>query len=518
MEQKSINTYKISFKKIHRAAAAEVRVHKKLSIITLVLYGVAMLLFIFDSEVYKLRDDIIPAVFVPSAWGVFFAVVGVIVGYFTALNIFRDMNNQQLCDVSMALPIKASERFFSKVLSLFYIQIFPLIVSTFVGNGIAILWGKVQFGSIDPEAAKTMFMIVLACLAGSMFIMAIAVLCACCCGALAESAYFSIILMGVLNALPMAYVYYVIAKSSGFTDMFYTLDRGFDLGYFGVLFLVTDFDKMIPHCLVSSVISLAIMLLSGFIYVKRDARTVGTPIASKLFFEIIMALSCATIFTAFSMSDYVFWGILISAVGYVIINIIVSRAKINVLSFLKWGAKYAATLAAFTVLLVITVKTGGFGHINSRPDAEYLDGAAFEIMYFDYNDYNSTTYGYHREELNTAVLTAEQADEVMSICKKYLVKGRADTNPFDIIFGKSYNVILRAESDEMFNPCPSPKDQFIRKSDENDNIGYTLNFRQYIHIPESDAKAMMAELSSLDYILKPAAPDQMVITPETQYN
>lgn len=492
MEQKSISTYKISFGKIARAAASEVRVHKKLSIITLVLYGVALLLFIFNSEIHEMIDKTEPAVFYPSVWGVFFAVVGVIVGFFTALNVFRDMNNQQLCDVSMALPIKASERFFSKVLSLFYIQIFPLFVSTFAGNGIAILWGTARFGGIDPDAVKTMFMIVLACLAGSMFIMAIAVLCACCCGALAESVYFSIILMGVLNALPMAYVYYVIAKSSGFTDMFNTLDRGFDLGYFGVLFLATDFDKMIPHCLVSSVISLAIMLLSGFIYVKRDARTVGTPIASKLFFEIVMAVSCATVFTAFSMSDYVFWGILISLVAYIIINIIVSRAKINVLSFLKWGAKYAATLAAFTVLLVITIKTGGFGYINSRPAAEYLDGAVFQITYFDYDDYDPVNYN-----LETPVLTVEQADEVMSICKKYIVNGRAKANVVDIIFGESSNVIVRAESDKRFSSCPSPKNHFMYWYDSGDKPEYILRYRQSIYIPDSDAKAMLAEISAL---------------------
>lgn len=519
MEQKSINTYKISFKKIHRAAAAEVRVHKKLSIITLVLYGVAMLLFIFNSEIFKPRDY--PATFYPSGWGIFFAVVGVVVGYFTALNVFRDMNNQQLCDVSMALPIKASERFFSKVLSLFYIQIFPLVVSTLVGNGIAILWGIAQFGSVEHEAAKTMFTIVLGCLAGSMFIMAIAVLCACCCGALAESAYFSIILMLITNALPMFFVYNIIFSCAGFNGMsWHYSDQSFDLGYFGLLYLMTDFEKIIPHCLVSCAISLAVMLLSGLIYVKRDARSVGTPIASKVFFEIVMALSCVTVFTIFSLSENVLWGVLISAVAYIIVNIIVSRAKINVLSFLKWGGKYAATLAAFTVLLVVTIKTGGFGYINSRPAAEYLDQASFDIIYFDYNDYDSTNYSYRREELETHVLTAEQADEVMSICKKYLVNSRANVNPVDIIFGKNRNVIITAQSSKLFDFCPSPRDQFAAWYNQGEHTEYTLNFRQTIYIPDSDAKAMLEELSALGCFVKPAAQDPEIITPETltQYN
>lgn len=499
MEQKSTNTYKISFKKIHRAAAAEVRVHKKLSIITLVLYGVAMLLFIFNSDVHTMIDETDPAVFYPSGWGIFFAVVGVIVGYFTALNVFRDMSNQQLCDVSMALPIKSSERFFSKVLSLFYIQIFPLVVSTLVGNGIAILWGIAQFGNIESKAAKTMFTIVFACLAGSMFIMAIAVLCACCCGALAESAYFSIILMGVLNALPMFFVYNIIFNCAGFNGMsWYYSDQSVDLGYFGLLFIISNTDKVISHCVVSAAISLVIMLLSGLIYVKRDARSVGTPIASKLFFEIIMALGCVTVFSLFSLNEYVFWGVLISFVAYIIINIIISRAKINFFSFLKWGGKYAATLAAFTVLLVVTIKTGGFGFINARPAAEYLDQASFEIIYFDYNDYNPANYTHYREDLETPVLTVEQADEVMSICKKYLAMGRANANPVDIIFGETANVIIRAESDKRFDFCPSPKNQFTYWYYE--KKGYSLDYQQSIYIPDSDAKAMMAELSTLDFV------------------
>ena len=44
MEQTSVNSvnrgYKMSFKKIMRAAIAEIRVHKKTAIITLVLFGI----------------------------------------------------------------------------------------------------------------------------------------------------------------------------------------------------------------------------------------------------------------------------------------------------------------------------------------------------------------------------------------------------------------------------------------------------------------------------------------------
>ena len=141
--------YRISFKKILRAAAAEVRVHKKIAIISYVLYGVSFLLAVFHSEIRYINlmmNEPGELRYYPSGWGLAFAVAGIVVGYYTALNVFRDMNNQQLCDVSMALPIKASERFFSKLICLFYIQIAPLVTATFIGNGIKLLYGYAVYG------------------------------------------------------------------------------------------------------------------------------------------------------------------------------------------------------------------------------------------------------------------------------------------------------------------------------------------------------------------------------------
>ena len=153
----TINTnYKtngISFKKIARAALAEVRVHKKLAIITFVLYGVALLLFWFNSTDVAYYDHYVEHKTVysdywASSWGMFFAGCGAVVGYFTVLNVFRDMNNQQICDVSMALPIRASERFLSKLLCLCYIQILPQIVCLLGGNGIRIILARIMYGEL----------------------------------------------------------------------------------------------------------------------------------------------------------------------------------------------------------------------------------------------------------------------------------------------------------------------------------------------------------------------------------
>ncbi len=497
--------YKMSFKKIVRAALAELRVHKKLAIITFVLYGVAMLLFIFNSEVWMSYDGEIPDLmhFYLSGWGVFFAVCGAAVSYFTVLNVFRDMNNQQICDVSMALPIKSSERFFSKLLSLVFIQILPQIVCVLGGNGIKILYGKLIFGFLPGEADDILLQLSVGFPTGTLFIMAIVMLCVCCCGAPAESSYFSIILMGIINVLPLCFITYLISNCAGM-PYYFGNPEPIDYGYWGFLFLVDFYDKFVLHCVVGCVISIAVMFVSGLIYMKRDAKTVGNPIASRTFFEIVLVLGCVTVFMFFLMTDGMIWGFLVAAVAYIIINIIVCRAKINVLSFVKWGAKYLATAATFTLAIVIIIETGGFGYINLRPDAELLDGANFMIGYYDDDYHMPNEYTGNTRNLRADNLTPEQADKVMSICKKYMAEGSAKINPLLKIFRVSYNyddytrIQVRADSNKTYDERPFPRSQFNwnYKLDS----GYCLDYRQDVSVPITDAREMAQELLKLDFV------------------
>lgn len=498
-------TYKISFKKIARAALAEVRVHKKLAIITFVLYGVALLLFWFNSfDVILGGTENSPqpvyTEYWASGWGMFFAGCGAVVGYFTVLNVFRDMNNQQICDVSMALPIKASERFFSKLLCLCFIQILPQLVCVLGGNGIRIILARILYGELPGEVTEYLFKLVFGYLAAEMFAMSIVVLCVCCCGAPAESSYFSIILMVIINVLPLCFVYHLVSNCAGLPYWFGDMKK-IDFGYWGFLYLADFNNKFILHCAVGCVISLAVMLLSGLIYVRRDAKTVGTPIASRVFFEVTMTLGVVTVFLFFVLSFAALWGLLIAAVAYIIINIIVSRAKINVLSFVKWGGKYLITAAAFLVVAVTAIKTGGFGFIYERPAAEHLHSAEYTISYYEIGDTSEGVY------LRTDELTSEQADKVMSICKKHLANGRANINPFIVIFddlifsSDTAHVRIAASGSKHYDKPPYPKSQFI---DDYNNFSYDdkyiLNYWQSIEIPIADARAMTEELKALGYV------------------
>lgn len=509
-EAKPGGSYKITLRKIARAAVAELRVHKKIAIISYVLFGVSMLLFMFNAHCYFTYEGV---GFTPSGWGAAFSIIGIIVGYFAALNVFRDVNNQQLCDVTMALPIKASERFWSKLMALFYLQTGPLIVAVLGGNGVALLFGRINNGPLAHEAFENLALIVFGMLSSSLFIMAIAVLCTCCCGAPAESAYFSIILTFVINALPITFVHHIIGNCSGFGNSYWFLgtDNAIDVKFWGFLPLFTEYNSGIGigdyvfRNVISIVISLCVMFLSIFIYKKRDARTVGTPIASRVFFEVMMALGCFTIFSFFVMSSGAFWGVLIAGVAYIIINVIVSRAKINAMSFFKWIVKYAATAAVFTVLMVVTIKTGGFGQINSRPAAKYLAGAEFRINCYDFTKY-SEGVTFHAKNLSE-----EQADRIMNICKKHIVKGRSEISAVDIMTesGHLYNsttgVYISASSETRYRSRPTPGRHFERLWVYDKMTGirrdyFTLGYSQLINISAAEARALIDELQKLDFV------------------
>lgn len=485
--------YKITFKKIVRAAIAEARVHKKLAIITFVFFGVAMLLFVLNDHFNTFFNQ-----FTMSGWGIAFAITGVLTSFFAALNVFRDTNNQQLCDVAMALPIKATERFFSKLLCLFFIQTAPLIVSVLGGNMLFIL-----FHSVSPisETIELIFAIFFALFAGSMFIMSITVLSACCCGAMAESAYFSMILGFIINILPQFFVNNVIGNSSGFYNSYWFFElfdgwSSIDVTYWGFLYMFQDSNgALISHAAIGSAISLAVMLLSIFIYKKRDARTVGTPVASKVFFELIMAGGCVTIFSTAIMSDGFGWGLLVAGVAYIIINIIVSRAKINGFSFLKWIGKFALTTAVFLGITVISIKTGGFGFYKTRPDIKYYDQASFNITI-------GSPYGNNNSRLYTDALTTEQAEQLLKICDRHIQKGVAHVNPFDIMFDSSWNtgtVFIQTNGSLEYRSKPTPKFLFGETGTPTGTV-YHLEYSQRISMDYSDSQALLRELKQLDFI------------------
>lgn len=499
---KTDNTYKMTWSKTLRAAVAELRVHQKSAVISWLLYLVAMILFIFNNEIYTyITNDtedpsivIEHVIFEPSVMGVMFASLGIIVSFVTTISLFRDMNNQQFCDISMALPIKATERYFSKLIVLFLTQIAPLCVSYFGGNGIALLYCRLRYGAPDPiwnELLEVFF----AGLSLCMFIIAVCVLCTCCCGSPAESGYFSVLMILIASMLPIAFYVNIVNNNTGFR-LWDLTETSIDLHYWGPLALFVEEEEIVQHCLVSTAVSLVIILLVLFIYKKRDARSVGTPIASKLFFEIMMAAGCFSLFSAFVMNSYAHWGIIIAAVAYLIINIIVSRAKLSLVGLLKWIGKFALTTTAFLAIVIASIKTVGFGSGNARPDIEYLDNTHFYLEYYLFSEKREVA-------VESKQLTAEQADIALDIIIRHCANGRRSVNCFDVMFeqydySRVCSLRIGGNGSVFFDDRPTPRMQF-QFSFIGANSGYRFSYDRDVIIPISDAEALFDELLTLDY-------------------
>lgn len=502
LSNKTDNTYKMTWSKTLRAAMAELRVHQKSAVISWLLYLAAMILFIFNTEIYTFitYDTEDPSVvinhviFGPSTTGVILAALGIVTAFTTTISLFRDMNNQQFCDVSMALPIKATERYFSKLIVLFMTQIAPLCVSFFGGNGIALLYCRLRYGAPDPIWNELLEMF-FAGLSLCIFIIAVCVLCTCCCGSPAESGYFSVMMMIITTMLPISFYGNIVNGNTGF-QLWDITEMGIDLHYWGPLALFVKEEEVVQHCLVSTAVSLVIILLVLFIYKKRDARSVGTPVASKLFFEIMMTAGCFSLFSVFVMQSYAHWGFFFAAVGYLIINIVVSRAKLSLVGFLKWIGKFALTTAVFMAIVIASIKTVGFGSGNARPDTEYLDGTHFYLEYYLSSEKRDVA-------VKSEQLTAEQADIALDIIIRHCANGRRSVNCFDVMFehydfSRVCGLTIGGSNNNFYDERPTPRIQFQYASTNADS-GYRFSYNRHVIIPISDAEAFFDELLALDF-------------------
>ena len=378
----------VSLKRINKFALGEARTHKKFFVITNIILGMGGLLYLFMSS-WSRYDEFaegdtagrrVIVEFVPSGLGLFLLGVGCCIGLMGAASVFRDMNSVQLGDVQLSLPMTASERYYSKLLALCYLHIFPIVV--WLGVPSLVNWARCR--SEEARFAEYIPTIFLAMLAGALFINCITVLCSVCCGALAESVYFTIIAIVCLSMAPAVLWYTLMETCAG-----HNADPGMAFSAWTFSFVLNvdniDYDTsmfnlmLMLNCAVSAVV----MMLTQFIYRRRDARSVGTPIANRVFFECIMFLGLATVYGLFFFRAELYIGIIIVSVIYVVIHVISSRGKLTVKKFAGWLLKFGLSTAAYVLLAGAAYATGGFGMVKHLPAQELKNGYIELTVYTD---------------------------------------------------------------------------------------------------------------------------------------
>ncbi len=370
------------FRRINKMARGEARIHKKYSTITHIVLGMGCLL-----QALALAPSYMDGVYESlqmSITAIGLLLIGACIGPTGVISIFRDLSSQQFSDVQMSLPISAKQRFFSKLLALGYVHIFPVFS-----------WGFLTWVFClikDAENAGSYFTLFLILVVIALFFDAVAVMCAVCCGRRAETRYFTYLAAICLSFTPLLIRSRLISDFAGQTSdpslLFSCWTLSFvagvtDLGFKSVAFKII----LIINCL----ISIAVMSLMYFVYRNRDATSAGKPVTSRIFFETMMFVGVTTFFVGvgtLSTSLLILLGI-----AYLVVHIVTFRGMLSADKLVFWVGKYIGTVALFIMLNWIAYLSSGFGAVYNTP-SENFDGACISVEIESYGVVHTWVDGY----------------------------------------------------------------------------------------------------------------------------
>ncbi|MCD7741842.1 MAG: hypothetical protein LUI06_06535 [Ruminococcus sp.] len=469
----------MSFRRINLAALAQMRNHKKLFTATIILIAIIALF----SALYTTSMFPIAAI-----------------GSLVVSNIFKDMLNKNVCDIEHSLPLSANERYFSKLLAILYMHILPVTVLSFL---IFLLFNNE--GILDPDEYLTIICIaLLQCL----FVDAIAVFSCCHIGCFAESIYLSWILVFIISFLPYILVFKVCYMTAGLSSLSSDVFECWGLTITNQSAGdVSFFIKVCINCL----ISLALMVLSIFFYKTRDGKTVGKPIANKLYFEILMLLLVLTVFCIATFSEAIGLWFFIMAAIYVIINLIVMRKELKLKNFAVWLLKYVGSIAVCVIITAICFFTECFGASRKVPKADLsdcnvsiiiCDSSSYVYSALDLPDVPDYTSIYNQ----SAKLTDEQTRSIIKTVQSIttnrnhtigdFIVALKNGKPNDDTVKVTLSVSKEVSKYEYFKNY-SDYEKHLYETDVDDMYSVSL-LDQSICVTEEEAYELYDMLSSLD--------------------
>ena len=307
--------------------------------------------------------------------------LGGLTGPIFVSGVFREMHSQQHSDVVFALPASAGERYVSKLLALWYLHVLPVIVWTGIATLITLQrensTGRSSYVftvySADRIVRAFMFLIL-----GVMFLNAIAVVCAVCCGRLVEMHYLTFLTAASLSMAPLLLRSQLMERIGG-----QTTDPGW--WYYIWTFSPIAWDSSVPTktfvtvCLINCLVSVAVVALAFLIYRGRDAGSAGKPIVSRVFFEIALVIGLVAYYSLLLFETSLGAIIALAGVVYLVIHIISFRGILSGGKLALWLGKFIATTAAFVLLLWVAFATDGFGAIRYVPSQD-MNGACIKVQ------------------------------------------------------------------------------------------------------------------------------------------
>ena len=437
-------------------ALGEARTHVRFFVILNIILGTACLLQVTQAIGNRAYNNV-------SETALWLFILGGAIAPTCVISVFRELHNPQQSDVVYSLPMSAKERYASRILTVFYLQLLPVIVWSGIATAVTVLLFNYAPREVDswwiwyntrPQEALQMFFLYVTSV---LFLETVTVICAICCGRRAEMRYFTYIAAISISAAPLMIRTRLMSEMGGQVTKPGII---YFLWSFSALGDYVDTSISIWRVLLvtvsSTLISLGVIVAMFFFYRKRDAGTAGKPVVSRIFFELVILLGLVTYYTLFLFEGSPETVVAVALIIYMVIHLVTFRDILSGRKVAWWLGKFTATTVLFLFIVFVAYMTDGFGSIHYIPSRN-LDGARILVSGDGYmtgyaggeayrrswmRDYNDVEY------MDSKEITDAEVRKVVEICQKYAASGKKSMKGFyDKLWGtESYYGFLR-ESD-----------------------------------------------------------------------
>ncbi len=370
-------------------------------------------------------------------------------GIFAATESFRYLHDKSVVDMKLSLPMNNTQRFVSDFLSGLFTYIAPFLCSQVVslllcGYGCLFMDGRTfyrityDYSYNNPLPVNTPYVcdifgeampILLKLIAGGTLCMLMlyvtTVLISVCCGSKFEAIAYTI-LINALIPLTILCVFYsmfnnlygINAEDISIKAILYTSVAG---GVIATIDWATSGDILYGDgamnygvwFAVFSLIIIALLALSFFLYRKRRAEQVSKPFVFKLAYYIVISCAMFCIISLFVAENGELVPMLItSGIVYMIFEVVTNRGFRR---FWLSIIKYIATVIAVVAVIFICEETDGFGAVQRVPSVlsvksvEIDYGGFYDDLPAIYDRGNVSSYLFKDEENISAIVDAHQA-------------------------------------------------------------------------------------------------------------
>ncbi len=400
-----------------------VRGSKKLAIILTVLHMIAapavMLALIIsiysNSEYYDIEGIGVIAVIATALAG--------FLGIFPAVSSFSCLNDKTVVDMRLSLPMTAAQRFVSNFLSGLFTYVAPFL-SAQVFSLLFALYGRIfmdgrtfyriwhdEFNNeirtpyvcdVFSEALPALLKLIAGGLLTMLMLYTVTVLITTCCGSKFESIAYSVLINILIPATVLCVTYSIFEDLYGvdpyltaYKVIMYTSTAGgvmaaidWASSSFGSSLIGFASEGLINYgiwALIYLLVIAALFALTFFLYRKRRAEQVSKPFVFKLVYYITVTCGIFCIVSLALDELGLPATLILTAVLYLIFEVVTNRGFKRIwLSIIK----YAFTFLGAWAVIVIGVKTDGFGTVYRVPAAATVTSAEiyYEGFYGDFNE------------------------------------------------------------------------------------------------------------------------------------